>query len=117
MSLVGGGLAGVQYYVLFLLMLAAFITQVFALIDALRHRPDAYIAAGKQTKQRWTIILGVATAIGFICLGPWLFQLLFLNIFAFVAAAVYLVDVRPALRAVSGRGGSGGTHMGPYGPW
>jgi len=31
-----------------------------------------------------------------------------------VAAAVYLVDVRPALRQVSGRGRS---KQGPYGPW
>ena len=33
-----------------------------------------------------------------------------------VAAAVYLVDVRPAVKQVGG-GGSRGTHMGPYGPW
>ena len=40
----------------------------------------------------------------------------FIGIIAFVAAAVYLADVRPALRAASGRGGSG-SNMGPYGPW
>jgi len=36
------------------------------------------------------------------------------GVIAFVAAAVYLADVRPALKQVSGRGGG---RQGPYGPW
>ncbi|HNV15916.1 MAG TPA: DUF2516 family protein, partial [Dermatophilaceae bacterium] len=36
------------------------------------------------------------------------------GVIAFVAAAVYLADVRPALKQVSGRGGG---RLGPYGPW
>src|SRR5690349_12490455 len=104
-----------QYLVFLALGLLAFIAQIVALIDALRHRPDAFVAAGKQTKQRWLIILGVAVAVGFISLpiGPVnLGALNLLNLIAFVAAAVYLVDVRPALRQVSGRGGG---RQGPYG--
>jgi hypothetical protein len=54
----------------------------------------------------------VAAAIGFVSL---LNPLNIFNLIAFVAAAVYLVDVRPALRQVSGRGG--GSQSGPYGPW
>ena len=34
---------------------------------------------------------------------------------AFVAAAVYLADVRPKVREF--KRGSGSTHQGPYGPW
>ena len=71
------------------------------------------MAAGKQTKQRWLIILGVAAAIGFVSL---LNPLNIFNLIAFVAAAVYLVDVRPALRQITGKGG-GRTQSGPYGPW
>jgi hypothetical protein len=42
----------------------------------------------------------------------------FLNVAGTIACIVFLVDVRPALRQVSGRGGSGGgSRMGPYGPW
>jgi hypothetical protein len=110
-----GSVFALQNLIVLVLGVAAFITEVFALVDAIRHRPDAYLAAGKLTKQRWLIILGVATAIGFIFFlsNP----LGFLAIIAFVAAAVYLADVRPALRAASGRGGSGGSRMGPYGPW
>ena len=106
-------LNGAQGLVLLVLGALAFAMQVFALVDAVRHRPDAFVAAGKRTKQFWVIVLAVATAIGFVSLlNP-------LNIFgllAVVAAGIYLADVRPALRQVSGRGG-GSQHMGPYGPW
>jgi uncharacterized membrane protein len=114
MTLFGGSVFDLQNLIVLVLGVAAFITEVFAFVDALRHRSDAYVAAGKLTKQLWLIILGVAMAIGFVVfLNP----LGFIGIIAFVAAAVYLADVRPALRAASGRGGSGGSHMGPYGPW
>jgi Kef-type K+ transport system membrane component KefB len=109
----GSGLASAQQLVLLVLGVLAFVTQVYALVDCLRQRSDAFVAASKQTKQLWMIILAVATAIGFVSiLGP----LNIFNLIAFVAASVYLVDVRPALRSASGRGG-GGSHMGPYGPW
>ncbi|GAA1165480.1 DUF2516 family protein [Ornithinimicrobium humiphilum] len=86
---------------------------VWALVDCLRTRPDAFVAAGKRTKGFWLALTGVATVIGFIfVMSP--FNLF--NLLAIVAAGVYHADVRPALRAVQGRGGQG-THMGPYGPW
>jgi Protein of unknown function (DUF2516) len=103
-------LSSAQGSVLLLLGLAAFGLEVWALVDALRHRPEAFVAAGKRTKQFWMIILVVAALLGFVTFrSP-------LNIFALiavVAAAVYLTDVRPALRQVSGHGGA----TGPYGPW
>src|SRR5690349_2694486 len=79
----------------------AFAVQVYALVDALRQRTDAFTAAGKLTKPLWLTILGVATTIGLI----FLLRLEPFNVFdliAFVAACVYLADVRPAVRAVSG---------------
>jgi hypothetical protein len=84
--------------------------QVFALVDALRQRTDAFTAAGKLTKPLWLTILAVATAIGLIFVRA---PFNFFALIAFVAAAVYLVDVRPAVRAITGRGGNSG----PYGPW
>ncbi len=84
--------------------------QVFALVDALRQRTDAFTAAGKLTKPLWLAILGVATAIGLIFVQQ---PFSIFPLIAFVAAAVYLVDVRPAVRAITGNGGNSG----PYGPW
>jgi len=39
-----------------------------------------------------------------------------LSVAAFVAAAIYLVDVRPKVREFR-RGGNSSSRMGPYGPW
>lgn len=106
------GLGSAQQVVTLLLSLAAFAMEVFALVDCLRHRPDAFVAAGKRTKQFWSIILGVGALLGFVSINN--FLVFSIGIIGFVAAAIYLADVRPALRQVSG-GGRG--HMGPYGPW
>jgi cobalamin synthase len=108
-----------QYAVVVILAVLAFGMQVYALVDAARTRPDAFVAAGKLTKQKWVAILAVAAAFGFIALPPpigagFLSSIGILSIVAVVAAAVYLVDVRPAVRQIRG---SGGGTAGPYGPW
>ena len=107
-------LGSAQGLVILVLSLAAFAAEVFALVDALRHRPDAFIAAGKRTKKFWTIVTGIAVMLGFISVAN-SFTLFSVGLIAIVAAGIYLADVRPALRQVSG--GRGGQHMGPYGPW
>ena len=84
---------------------AALVLSVFGFIDALRHRPDAFTAAGKASKKIWLIVLGVAVVLSFYSVFA-AFSLAW--ILAVVGAAVYLVDVRPALRRVMGRGSSGG---------
>jgi hypothetical protein len=87
----------------------AFCVEIYALVDAVRQRTDAFPAAGKLTKPIWLGILAVATAIGVISL---LTPFGLISLVAFVAAGVYLADVRPALRSISGGGNSG-----PYGRW
>ena len=79
--------------------LALFAIQAWAFIDGISHRPDAYVAADKMTKTTWLIILGIALAAHMLIWSP----LSFLNLIGAVAAIVYLVDVRPALRALTGR--------------
>ncbi|KRE54737.1 DUF2516 family protein [Phycicoccus sp. Soil748] len=110
-----GTLGSLQAVVTLLLSLVAFAAEVFALVDALRYRPEVYVAAGKRTKQFWTIILAVAVLLGFVSLGS-SGRIFSIGLIAFVGAAIYLADVRPALRQMVGRGG-GSQHMGPYGPW
>lgn len=100
----------VQGMVALILGVAALAMQVFALVDCLRQRPDAYVAASKRTKNFWLIVTGVAVAIGVISVAN---PLNLFSLLAVVGAGVYLADVRPALKAVSG----GGSHNGPYGPW
>lgn len=82
---------------------------LFAAVDAIRHRPASYIAAGKQTKQRWMIFLGVACIIVLLMLATsQLGPLNPISLIGVVAAGVYLADVRPALRQIEGRGPRGG---------
>jgi uncharacterized protein DUF2516 len=99
-----------QNILLLVLALIALGMEGFALLDALRQRSDAFTATGKLTKPIWLGILAVAVMLGLIQLLR-LNPLSFFEIIAVVAAGVYLADVRPAVRQISG-GGSG-----PYGPW
>ena len=98
------------------LALAAFAAEAFAFADAVRRPARAFLAAGKQTKPLWLVILGVAAVVG---LGYAAYVrsasvIQILPIAAFVAAAIYLTDVRPKVRQI-GNGGS--SSSGPYGPW
>jgi len=103
--------ASVQLLLFLVFSLVILALAVWALVDAVRRPAPAFAAAGKQTKQIWLIILGVATAVAFFCVpGPLGLGLLpsFLGLLAAVAAIVYLVDVRPAVAPHSGRRGGGG---------
>jgi hypothetical protein len=106
----------IQLVIVVALSVVAFGLEVYALVDAIRHRPDQYVAAEKRTKGFWVGVLVVATAFGFIALPPpigrgFLNSLGFLSLIGVVAAAVYLTDVKPAVQ--QSRGG----RSGPYGPY
>jgi hypothetical protein len=95
------------------LTLAAFVVEAWAFIDAIRRPTAAFPLAGKQTKQIWLIILGIATVIGLFGVTYGVSIVSILPIAAFVAASIYLVDVRPKVREIK----NGGSSSGPYGPW
>ena len=99
---------------------------VFAFVDAAFRRDDAYRAAGKQSKPFWLIILGLAVVVNLLFSG----LLGILTIAGLIASIVYIVDVRPAIRQLTGSGarrGPGGGRWrrrpggsssdGPYGPF
>jgi hypothetical protein len=79
--------------------------KLIALADAAIRPRTVFIAADKLTKPGWVLILATFTL-------SHIFQnvLSFFGLIGIVAAAVYLVDARPALRhaAGKGRGGWGG---------
>ncbi len=104
-------LSSAQSWIVLVLSIAALGVEVFAFIDCLRRRADAFTAAGKRTKGFWTLVTGVATLLGFISLGA---LAGILAIVAIIAAGVYLADVKPALDQVIGKGRRSD---GPYGPW
>ena len=98
------------------LAVAALIVELWAFVDAMRRPTAAFPAAGKQTKPLWLIILGVSTVIGLSGL-PYSGGFSAINILpiaAFIAAAIYLTDVRPKVREM---GSGGSSRQGPFGPW
>ena len=94
-------------------MLALLAFSIFAFVDAALRREDAYRATDKQTKQFWLIILGLNVAVNLFL------PVFFLQIIGLIAVIVYMVDVRPAIREITGGGGfrRGSSSDGPYGPF
>jgi len=101
-------------WLFWILGVAAFVAEAWGFIDALRRPPGAFTAAGKLNKPLWLVITGIATAVGLysVTYGGGFSPLSILEVAAFIAAAIYLTDVRPKVREM----GTGGGH-GPYGPW
>ena len=73
----------------------------WAFVDALIRPAAGFVAAGKLTKPAWAAITGLSIAVTYF-FGP----ISFLGLPAIIAAVVYLVDVRPAVRGLR-RGNSG----------
>ncbi|MEU8707531.1 DUF2516 family protein [Streptomyces sp. NPDC048565] len=96
-----------------LLYLAMLVLAVVALVFAVTAREDAYRAADKQKKSFWLIILGATVFVNLVI------PILFLQIAGVIASIVFMVDVRPAIKTVTGGGGrrGGSSSDGPYGPY
>ena len=68
-------------------------------VDALVRRPDAFVAAGKMTKQAWLLILGLSALAAVLFPQP----IGLFSIVGTVASFVYLLDARPAVVEVTRR--------------
>jgi hypothetical protein len=112
-TIIGGAYGPLNVFFL-AIAVAGFGVDVWAFVDAIIRPAPAYLAAGKLTKTKWLLILGVAVVLGLygaaygVGVGN-----IFLPLIGFAAAAVYLTDVRPRVREFK----KGTTHSGPYGPW
>ncbi|AGT91385.1 DUF2516 family protein [Rhodococcus qingshengii] len=91
------GLVGLIFLALKVL---ALVGAVYAIVHAVRQRPDAFTAVNKLTKPIWLGILIVAALI-LLATSP----VGLLGIIAVVAVCVYLVDVRPRVDDIQ-HGGS-----------
>ncbi len=78
----------------------ALVGAVYAIVHAVRQRPDAFTAVNKLTKPIWLGILIVAALI-LLATSP----VGLLGIIAVVVVCVYLVDVRPRVDDIQ-HGGS-----------
>jgi hypothetical protein len=93
------------YWTNHVLAWAQFALWIWALADCATRRPAAFAAAGKLTKTGWLTILALSTLFGFLLARPFESGATPVSIIGLIAtccAGVYLADVRPALREVSG---------------
>lgn len=100
--------ASVQGVVLLILGVGSIVLTAFAAIDAVRQQTSLFPAVGRQTKVFWVAILAVAFLVSIVSLGN---ALSLFNVIGVIAAAIYLADVRPKIKQISGGSGSSG----PYG--
>lgn len=98
--------AVIQMWIFVVLSLAILAMGLWAFINAIRFRPDAYVAASKRSKVFWCVLTGVSVLLAFLSLpyplgrggGSMLFMII-----AVVIAGVFLADVLPALKSVMRR--------------
>lgn len=86
-------MAGIDGLINLVVIYATLALAVWAFIDAIIRPAAAFVAAGKLSKPGWMAITGIATLL-LLWQGP----LSFFGLPAVIAAVVYLVDVRPAVR-------------------
>jgi hypothetical protein len=86
----------IEDYATWVLFFPALAMKVFALADSIYRRDAFYVAADKQNKAFWIILLVAAFILQLLFRSP----IQFVNLFGTVAAGVYLADVRPTLRAM-----------------
>jgi len=88
-----------QNLVIWVASLALFVVKALAFLDSLSRRREEFVAADKLTKPAWSIILGVSLAAHMLFRDP----INLLGVAGTIAAIVYLVDVRPAIRSLTRR--------------
>jgi uncharacterized protein DUF2516 len=87
----------VESWILLILHWSLLAVRVWALADCLVRKSAAFPAAGKLTKMAWVLITAMSVFIG------WVWGILnLLSFLSLVATLVYLTDVRPSVREISG---------------
>ena len=86
----------IESYVLTGLWYALLVLKVFVLGDAIIRKDAFFVAADKQNKAFWLLLLVVFLALHILVGSP----IHLLNLIGTVAALVYLTDVRPTLRSM-----------------
>lgn len=86
-------LSQIQVGILLILQVTAVLMEFVALAHAVRTREDYFRAADRQTRPIWLGILGVALALGVVCIG----RGGFFFVLPVVAAGIYLADVKPRI--------------------
>jgi len=93
---------GIVYYTSYAISIGVLVISLVACVHCLLQRAEAFAAIGTLSKGVWLLLTGGSVLAALISLAP---DLGILGLIAVTIAAIYLLDVRPALRdAVDGHG-------------
>jgi hypothetical protein len=84
-------------WILWSIGMATLVASVWAFVDCLRARPDAFPAIGRQSKGVWLALTGGASLVSLATFSP----IGLLGIASIVIAAVYLLDIRPRIAEIT----------------
>jgi hypothetical protein len=88
----------IQDWMLFILFLGVLALQLWALVDCVGRKAPAFPAAGKLTKATWLLL----NALAIVLVVLWHDVTNLLSFISIIISSVYLADVRPAVREISG---------------
>jgi hypothetical protein len=88
----------IQSWMLFVLFLGVVALQLWALVDCITRKAPAFPAAGKLTKATWLLL----NALALVLVLLWQNVTNLLSFISIIISSVYLADVRPAVREISG---------------
>lgn len=86
-----------QSFITLALFVAFLVVKVWAFADCATRPRDGFVAAGRRTRNFWLLLTGLATLTAFVASPLGIFGLAGL-----VVSLVYLLDVRPRLREITG---------------
>jgi hypothetical protein len=89
----------IESTIMLVITLVLFAVKAFAFVDALGRPQQVFPAADRQTKKFWLLILGLFLVAHMLDWHP----IGLLNLIGTIAALVYVLDVRPTVRALTSR--------------
>ncbi|HEY3503142.1 MAG TPA: DUF2516 family protein [Actinocatenispora sp.] len=92
----------VQYYLTLVIALFAIVVEVFSFVHCVFQRRDAFPAIGTLSKGIWLLLLGGSVVLTLL-LG--VSPTGIIGMIGIIAAAVYILDVRPGLKDATGGSG------------
>jgi hypothetical protein len=92
-------------YLNLVILVALLVIEIVAFINCVTQRSDAFPVVGSLSKAAWLAILGASVLFTLICSYPLGSSMSIFAFIAIIAAGIYMLDVRPALRdATDGTG-------------
>lgn len=93
----------IEYWLLTVLGWAVAIYMLWAFVDCATRKAPAFPAAGKLTKPAWLVLTGIPALIAvLIALSSYGSVLNLIIYIGLIVTSVYMADVRPAVREISG---------------